>query len=192
MLAPPLGPKSASVPLLRIVPLVNEFSPVRINWPVPDLINEPAPVNTPFHVSVVPPLVTSMLALLLIVAAFLGWTAKPAWIVIGHAALFYPLALGLGPFDPYAIGYQPWPLLLACSGLAAALWHCRRNDWLLILAVALAAYAGGLFANLWDALVDPLLALAALAATFTVCHLTSRAALGIGVGLAILAVAELL
>lgn len=36
------------------------------------------------------------------------------------------------------------------------------------------------------------LALAALAATFTVCHLTSRAALGIGVGLAILAVAELL
>lgn len=88
---------------------------------------------------------------------------RPAWLVIGVAMVFYPLALGLGPFDPYAIGYQPWPLLLACGGLAAALWHCRRNDWLLILAIALAAYAGGLFANLWDALLDPLLVLAALA-----------------------------
>jgi branched-subunit amino acid transport protein len=36
------------------------------------------------------------------------------------------------------------------------------------------------------------LALAALASTFAVCLLTNRAALGIGVGLAILAVAELL
>lgn len=88
---------------------------------------------------------------------------RPAWLVIGFAVVFYPLALGLGPFDPYAIGYQPWPLLLACGALAAGLWRCRRNDWLLILAVALAAYAGGLFANLWDALVDPLLVLAALA-----------------------------
>ena len=51
----------------------------------------------------------------------------------------------------------------ACGALAAALWWCRRNDWLIILALGLAGYAGGLFANLWDALVDPLLALAALA-----------------------------
>ncbi len=90
---------------------------------------------------------------------------RPAWLVIGFAAVFYPLALGLGPFDPYAIGYQPWPLLLACGALAAALWRWRRNDWLLILALALAGYAGGLFANLWDALVDPLLVLVALVVT---------------------------
>lgn len=76
--------------------------------------------------------------------------APSAWLVIGFAAVFYPLALGLGPFRPLcAIGYQPWPLLLACGALAAALWRWRRNDWLLILALALAGYAGGLFANLW-------------------------------------------
>ena len=101
---------------------------------------------------------------------------RPAWLVIGFAVVFYPLALGLGPFDPYAIGYQPWPLLLACGALAAGLWRCRRNDWLLILAVALAAYAGGLFANLWDALVDPLLVLAALAVA--VKQLARRASAG--------------
>ncbi len=88
---------------------------------------------------------------------------RPAWLVIGFAVVFYPLALGLGPFDPYAVGYQPWPLLLACGALAAALLRCRRDDWLLILTAALAGYAGGLFANLWDALVDPLLVLAAVA-----------------------------
>ena len=88
---------------------------------------------------------------------------RPAWIVIGFAVLFYPLALGLGPFDPYAIGYQPWPLLLACLPLAALLWRQCRDDWLLILGTGLAAYAGGLFFNLWDALVDPLLVLTALA-----------------------------
>ncbi len=90
---------------------------------------------------------------------------RPAWLVIGFAVVFYPLALGLGPFDPYAVGYQPWPLLLACGALAAALWWYRRNDWLLILALVLAGYAGGLFANLWDALVDPLLVLVALVVT---------------------------
>lgn len=88
---------------------------------------------------------------------------RPAWLLVGFAVIFYPLALGQGPFDPYAIGYQPWPLLLACCALAMVLLRYRRNDWLLILAAALAGYAGGLFANLWDALLDPLLVLAALA-----------------------------
>ena len=88
---------------------------------------------------------------------------RPAWLVIGTDAVLYPLALGLGPFDPYAIGYQPWPLLLAIGALAVALLRCRREDWLLILSAGLAGYAGGLFANLWDALLDPLLVLAALA-----------------------------
>ena len=88
---------------------------------------------------------------------------RPAWLVTGFAMLFYPLALGFGPFDPYAIGYQPWPLLLACGALAAILLRSRHDYWLLILTAALAGYAGGLFANLWDALIDPLLVLAALA-----------------------------
>ena len=68
MLAPPLGPKSASVPLLTIVPLLKVFSPLSMSWPVPDLINDPLPTNTPFQVNVVPPLVMSKLVLPLNVA----------------------------------------------------------------------------------------------------------------------------
>lgn len=79
------------------------------------------------------------------------------------ALIFYPLALGWGNFDPYALGYQPWPLLGALLPLAGALYWRRQDLWLLILSGDLAAYAGGLFVNLWDALVDPLLVLLALA-----------------------------
>jgi hypothetical protein len=76
---------------------------------------------------------------------------------------FYPLALGWGPFDPYALGYQPLALLAALLPLGGLLFWRRQSLWLLILAVDLAGYAGGLFANLWDALLDPLLFLLALA-----------------------------
>ncbi len=86
---------------------------------------------------------------------------RPALVLLGIAALFYPPALGWGAFDPYALGYQPWPLLAALVPLAAALWWWRLDAWLLILAVDLAGYASGLFANLWDALLDPLLLLLA-------------------------------
>ena len=75
--------------------------------------------------------------------------------------LFYPTALGLGAFDPYALGYQPWVLLAALIPIAGVLWWRRQNTWLIILALDLAGYASGLFVNLWDALFDPLLFLAA-------------------------------
>jgi hypothetical protein len=78
-------------------------------------------------------------------------------------ALFYSASLGWGPFDPYALGYQPWALLAALVPVAFALWWRRLDTALLILAVDLAGYALGLFDNLWDALVDPLLALMILA-----------------------------
>lgn len=77
------------------------------------------------------------------------------------ALLFYTLALGLGPFDPYGLGYrQPLPLLLLLP-LAFWLWRSRRHAWLYILTLDLTAYASGLFANYWDALFDPLLFLLA-------------------------------
>lgn len=88
---------------------------------------------------------------------------RPACGLLLFAALFYPAALGLGGFDPYAIGYQPWPLLVALIPLAAILWWRRLDSWLLILALDLAGYASGVFANLWDVLFDPLLVLLALA-----------------------------
>ena len=71
-----------------------------------------------------------------------------------------PLQLAWG--EPLrAIGLQPAPLLVALLPLAAGLWWRRRAAWLLFLAIDLAAYAAGVFANLWDALLDPLLLLLA-------------------------------
>lgn len=87
---------------------------------------------------------------------------KPALGLLIFVTLFYPAALGWGAFDPYALGYQPLALLAALIPLAAALWWRQQYTWLIILAVDLAAYATGVFANLWDVLFDPLLALLAL------------------------------
>ena len=89
-----------------------------------------------------------------------GW--RPALALLAFAIPFYAMALGIGAFDPYAAGYQPLPLLAASLPLAALLWWRRRDRCLVILAVDLAGYACGLFANLWDALFDPLLVLLAL------------------------------
>lgn len=86
---------------------------------------------------------------------------RPALCLLLFAALFYPAALGWGSFDPYALGYQPWALLGALLPLGAALWWRRQDAWLLILAIDLAAWASGIFANLWDVLFDPLLVLLA-------------------------------
>ena len=82
--------------------------------------------------------------------------------LLAFALFFYATALGLGAFDPYDLGYQPWALLALLAPVGIALWWKRQDVWLLILALDLAAYAGGLFANLWDALFDPLLVLLAL------------------------------
>jgi len=87
---------------------------------------------------------------------------RPALGLLVFAGLFYGTALGWGPVDPYALGYQPWALLAALIPVAAALWWRRQEMALLILSVDLLAYAAGLFANLWDALLDPLLVLLAL------------------------------
>lgn len=86
---------------------------------------------------------------------------KPALGLLLFVGLFYPAALGWGPFDPYALGYQPWALLAALVPVAAALWWKRQDAWLMILAIDLAGYASGAFANFWDVLFDPLLALLA-------------------------------
>lgn len=88
---------------------------------------------------------------------------RPALGLLAFALPFYAAALGAGAFDPYALGYQPSALLAGLAPLGLLLWWKRLDAWLLILALDLAAYAGGLFANLWDALFDPLLVLLALA-----------------------------
>ena len=76
------------------------------------------------------------------------------------ALMFYPLSLGLGPFDPFDIGYRPKLLLLAIVPIGIALIIHRKHVLLLIGAVDLLAYALGLFDNLWNAFFDPVLVFA--------------------------------
>ena len=85
----------------------------------------------------------------------------PALALLGTAGcLFVSANTGLGG-ELYAVGYQPWPMLAALLAVGLALGWKRQTLWLLILALDLLAYAGGLFANLWSALIDPLLVLLA-------------------------------
>ena len=80
------------------------------------------------------------------------------------AVLFYPLALGLGMFDPYRLGYGNLWFMTALLGLAV--WSGLRYSTLLALCIALAvaAWSAGWYEspNLWDYLLDPWLAVYAL------------------------------
>ena len=88
--------------------------------------------------------------------------------LIALAAMFlYPMALGLGGYDPYALGFGShgfFAALLVVTLVAG--WMHRRWIMLGILLSATAWLAGILESrNLWDYLMDPLLA------TFAVCSL---------------------
>ncbi|MCY1284525.1 hypothetical protein D9M68_405400 [compost metagenome] len=77
------------------------------------------------------------------------------------ALLLYPATLGLTQVDPYRLGYQPRPLLLAL-GCAALGWVLLRN-WLGTAMLGLATLGFVLHiklsGNYWDYLLDPFLAL---------------------------------
>ena len=73
------------------------------------------------------------------------------------AAVLYPLSLGLGPFDPFDLGYRPLPLLLLLAPLGFWLAWRGQEAALTLLSFDLLAYATGLFDNLWSACMDPLL-----------------------------------
>ncbi|MDP2793157.1 MAG: hypothetical protein Q8O25_03595 [Sulfurisoma sp.] len=105
----------------------------------------------------------------------LSLTGRPAQIGRAPAAAlalfgigFYILALGLGDFDPYRLGYAAWPLVTILGAAALLAWRRGQPLYLWLLAVDLAAYAVGLHEsnNLWDILFDPLLVAAALLAAF--------------------------
>ena len=86
-------------------------------------------------------------------------------VILITAALFYPLALGLGMFDPYRLGYGN--LWFMAALLVLAVWSSLRYSTLLAtcIALAVAAWAAGWYEspNLWDYLLDPWLALYAFA-----------------------------
>jgi hypothetical protein len=82
--------------------------------------------------------------------------------LVAVAVVFYPLSLGLGPFDPFDLGYRPLPFLLSIAALGLWLAWRRQEVALTLLGFDLLAYATGLFDNLWNACLDPLLVLLAI------------------------------
>lgn len=80
------------------------------------------------------------------------------------ALVFYPLALGIGPFDPYRLGYgSPW-FLTGLLTLALGAWIGRFHliSTCIALAVLAHAMAWNESTNLWDYLLDPLVSLYAI------------------------------
>lgn len=84
----------------------------------------------------------------------------------GLAVLLYPAALGLSYSDPYQLGYEPRPMLLALGLLSLALIALRCWIGAVALLLATLAFVLRLNAseNYWDYLIDPYLALYSLGA----------------------------
>jgi len=77
------------------------------------------------------------------------------------ALFFYPLALGLGPFDPYRPGFgSPW-FLTGLLVLALGAWAVRVYPIPICIALAVLAHAIGWHesTNLWDYMLDPLVSI---------------------------------
>lgn len=82
------------------------------------------------------------------------------------SALFlYPMALGLGDWDPYRLGWGSPGMLLALLLVAMAGWVAGLRLLPLLIALCLLAWTVGLLesTNLWDYLIDPWLVAVALA-----------------------------
>ena len=87
-------------------------------------------------------------------------------ILIALTALaLYPMALGIGAYDPYRLGYGD-PLFIAALLLLALLaWLRRFSIIALCIAFATLAWVVGWYEsdNLWDYLLDPFVSIYALA-----------------------------
>lgn len=86
--------------------------------------------------------------------------------IAATAVVFYPTALGLTGWDPYALGFRPRGLLVVLGALALAALRSAPGVTRLV-ALSVIAFDLGLLesSNLWDYLLDPLLALYAIART---------------------------
>lgn len=92
-------------------------------------------------------------------------------ILITLAALaLYPMALGVGAFDPYRLGYGNAQFIAALLALALAAWFRKSTLIALCIAFATLAWTAGWYEsdNLWDYLLDPFVSIYALT-TITVC-----------------------
>lgn len=79
------------------------------------------------------------------------------WFGAIAGVVLYPMALGLGPVDPYALGWR-FSWLFAGTGALTMLLLWRGNRFGLVLLAAIITYHLGLLEseNYWDYLVDPI------------------------------------
>lgn len=115
---------------------------------------------------------TSMLLLLLgLLPGMRDWNVPPErdrslFLIACTAAVFYPLALGWGGFDPYRLGYgNAWFLGVLLGVTLLAVW--RRLPTLAgAIALAVLAWSAGWYesTNIWDYLLDPLVSIYAMVA----------------------------
>lgn len=106
-------------------------------------------------------------------------TVLPLAILIGLIAiLFYPPSLGLGPWDPYRLGYG-LPLAFACTALILLCSWRKQTFTAMAISLALVAYAAGMLEsnNLWDYLIDPWLSLYCI--YFVIKYLLRRSQTGV-------------
>ncbi len=81
--------------------------------------------------------------------------------LVALAALaLYPMALGIGAYDPYRLGYGNVPFVTAVLLIALAAWYWKIYWVTLCIACATIAWAVGWHesTNLWDYLLDPFVA----------------------------------
>jgi hypothetical protein len=91
--------------------------------------------------------------------------------LIALAALaLYPLTLGAGEYDPYRLGYGYPQFIIVLLLLAFVAWFRKSSLLALCIALAILAWAIGWdeSGNLWDYLLDPFVAIYAVA-TITGC-----------------------
>lgn len=93
-------------------------------------------------------------------------------IMIALAAIaLYPMALGVvGAYDPYRLGYGNPQFIVVLLLLSLAAWFRKSSLIALCIALATLAWAVGWYesGNLWDYLLDPFIAIYALA-VITIC-----------------------
>lgn len=90
-------------------------------------------------------------------------------LIVFAAVALYPMALGFGSFDPYRLGYGNWAFVLALLLASLTAWGWKNYPAALCVALAALAWAIGWYesGNLWDYLLDPFVAIYALATLLT-------------------------
>ena len=91
-------------------------------------------------------------------------------ILIALAALaLYPMALGVGTFDPYRLGYSNPLFVAALLLIAVTTWFRRFYLVALCITLATLSWAIGWYEsdNIWDYLLDPFVAIYALSVVIT-------------------------